>query len=251
FRSKKNGNDFRSASGKPGPRYWQNRVDYHIAATLNDESREISSEIVMDYTNNSPDKLEFLWLQLDQNMFKEDSRGNAIIPLTNSRYGAKGEKFDGGYHIKSVKINNKTVDYLITDTRMQVYLPEILQSEGGKTQLTSEYSYIVPKYGSDRTGSLETKNGDIYAIAQWYPRVAVYDDVLGWNTNPYLGPGEFYLEYGDIDVEITSPSNHFVVLGGELLNPAEVLTEVQHKRWNKAQNSDQTVVIRSEKEVAQ
>jgi len=247
----KNGNEFRSASGKPGPKYWQNAANYHIAATLNDKDREITATVKMDYTNNSPDQLDYLWLQLDQNMFKDDARGNAIIPITNSRYGAKGEKFDGGYKIKSVKIGGKDVEYLINDTRMQVYLTEVLKAEGGKTQLTIEYSYIVPKYGSDRTGILDTKYGEIFAIAQWYPRIAVYDDVLGWNTNPYTGPGEFYLEYGDIDVEITSPSNHFVVLGGELLNPEEVLTSTQLERWNEAKKSDKTVVIRSEKEVAQ
>src|SRR5690606_38810731 len=103
----------------------------------------------------------------------------------------------------------------------------------------------------DRTGILKTRNGDIFAIAQWYPRVAVYDDVLGWNIDPYIGPGEFYLEYGNIDVEITSPANHFVVLGGELLNPQEVLTASEQKRWNEAKQSDKTIIIRSGKEAAQ
>ena len=245
----KNGNEFRSASGKPGPQYWQNSVDYKISASLDDQKREITARVTMSYTNNSPDQLDFLWLQLDQNMFRDDAIGTAIVPLTDSRYGAKGEQFDGGYKIKSVRIGNASADYLINDTRMQVYLPKALDPKGGKAELTVEYSYIVPKYGSDRTGIQETKNGDIYSIAQWYPRMAVYDDILGWNVHPYTGPGEFYLEYGNIDVEITSPSNHFVVLGGELLNPEEVLTPAQLKRWNDAQNSDKTVIIRSQEEV--
>jgi len=245
----KNGNLLRSASGKPGPQYWQNSVDYKISAALDDQKREITAKVSMSYTNNSPDQLDFLWLQLDQNMFRDDAIGTAIVPLTDSRYGAKGEQFDGGYKIKSVRIGNESPEYLINDTRMQVFLPKALSPKGGKTDLTIEYSYIVPKYGSDRTGIQETKNGDIYSIAQWYPRMAVYDDILGWNVHPYTGPGEFYLEYGNIDIEITSPSNHFVVLGGELLNPEEVLTPTQLKRWKEAQNSDKTVIIRSQDEV--
>jgi hypothetical protein len=243
------GNLFRSASGKPGPQYWQNSVDYKISASLDDQKREITARVTMSYTNNSPDQLDFLWLQLDQNMFRDDAIGTAIVPLTDSRYGAKGEQFDGGYKIKSVRLGNSTAEYMINDTRMQVFLPKALSAKGGKTELTIEYSYIVPKYGSDRTGIQETKNGDIYSIAQWYPRMAVYDDIRGWNTHPYTGPGEFYLEYGNIDVEITSPSNHFVVLGGELLNPEEVLSPAQQKRWKEAQNSDKTVIIRSQDEV--
>lgn len=245
----KNGNLLRSASGKPGPQYWQNSVDYKISAALDDQKREITAKVSMSYTNNSPDQLDFLWLQLDQNMFRDDAIGTAIVPLTDSRYGAKGEQFDGGYKIKSVRIGNESPEYLINDTRMQVFLPKALSPKGGKTDLTIEYSYIVPKYGSDRTGIQETKNGDIYSIAQWYPRMAVYDDILGWNVHPYTGPGEFYLEYGNIDIEITSPSNHFVVLGGELLNSEEVLTPTQLKRWKEAQNSDKTVIIRSQDEV--
>jgi hypothetical protein len=246
----KNGTEYRSASGEPGPSYWQNEVDYHISARLDDESREITASVKMDYTNNSPSKLDFMWIHLDQNMFKDNSIGNAIIPLTNSRYGARGEEFDGGYKIKSVKVGGADVKYLITDTRMQVYLPQALDAKGGELQLTIEYSYIVPQYGSDRTGILDARNGKIFAIAQWYPRVAVYDDVMGWNTVPYTGPGEFYLEYGDIDVDITVPSNHFVVFGGELLNPEEVLTPDQQKRWNQARTSDQTVIIRTSQEAA-
>jgi len=247
----KNATEYRSANGEPGPNYWQNEVDYNISARLNDDTREITATVKMDYTNNSPSKLDFLWMQLDQNMFKDNSIGNAIIPLTNSRYGAKGEEFDGGYKIKSVKVAGVDVKYLITDTRMQVYLPETLNANGGRLQMTIEYSYIIPQYGSDRTGVLDARNGKIFAIAQWYPRVAVFDDVMGWNTTPYTGPGEFYLEYGNIDVNITVPSNHFVVLGGELLNPEEVLSPDQQQRWKEAETSDQTVIIRSEQEAAQ
>src|SRR5690606_27599000 len=247
-----NGNEYRSASGMPGPKYWQNAVDYKISARLNDQTHEITATVTMEYTNNSPDPLDFIWLQLDQNMFSQEGRGHLIVPLTESRYGDALSDFDGGYDIHAVKLGSGAdAEHLITDTRMQVFLPEPLQPNGGKTTITIDYSYIVPTHGADRTGVLETKNGKIFAIAQWFPRVAVYDDVLGWNVQPYTGPGEFYLEFGDYEVEITAPANHIVVMGGELLNPNDVYTEEQVKRLEQAKKSDETVIIRSAEEVTQ
>lgn len=247
-----NGNEFRSASGKPGPKYWQNSADYDISVNLNEKTREILGSVVVDYVNNSPDQLDFIWFQLDQNMFEKDSRGNAIIPQTGSRYGSESKSFDGGYTIQSVKTaTGQELIHYINDTRMQVYLPDELKANGGKITIKIDYSYIVPQYGSDRTGILATKKGDIFAIAQWYPRVAVYDDIYGWNTLPYTGPGEFYLEYGDIKMTITAPSEHIVLAGGELLNPEEVYTDEQLKRWELAKNSDKTIMIRTPEEVGQ
>ena len=247
-----NGTEYRSASGMPGPKYWQNSADYKIAVKLNDQTHEISGTVTMEYTNNSPDALDFIWMQLDQNMFSQEGRGHQVVPLTKSRYGDAQSDFDGGYDIKSVKIGGgQDAEHLITDTRMQVFLPEPLQPNGGKTTIRIDYSYIIPTYGADRTGILKTQNGEIFAIAQWYPRVAVYDDVLGWNTTPYTGPGEFYLEYGNYDVDITAPANHIVVMGGELLNPEEVYTPEQRKRLEQAKKSDETVIIRSAEEVTQ
>ena len=247
-----NGTAYRSASGQPGPKYWQNAVDYHIKAQLNDQTNQITGSVTLEYTNNSPDELDFIWLQLDQNMFSQEGRGHLIVPLTRSRYGDANSDFDGGYNIQSVKLGNGTAaEHLITDTRMQVFLPEPLQPNGGKTTITVDYAYTVPTHGADRTGVLETQNGKIFAIAQWFPRVAVYDDVLGWNIQPYTGPGEFYLEYGNYDVEITAPSNHIVVMGGELLNPEEVYTKEQVERLEQAKQSDETVIIRSAEEVTQ
>jgi len=133
---------------------------------------------------------------------------------------------------------------------MQVFLPEPLAPNGGKTTISIDYSYIVPEYGADRTGILQTQHGEIFAIAQWFPRVAVYDDILGWNVTPYTGPGEFYLEFGDYEVAITAPANHIVVMGGELMNPQEVYTPEQLKRLEKARKSDKTIMIRSAEEVA-
>lgn len=247
-----NGSEYRSASGMPGPKYWQNAVDYNISARLNDETNEINATVTLDYTNNSPDELDFIWLQLDQNMFSQEGRGHLIVPLTESRYGNAQSEFDGGYDIKSVKLGSGTAaEHLITDTRMQVFLPEPLAPHGGKTTITITYSYIVPTHGADRTGVLETQNGKIFAIAQWFPRVAVYDDILGWNVQPYTGPGEFYLEFGNYEVAITAPANHVVVMGGELLNPNEVYTTEQLKRLEQAKKSDKTVIIRSAEEVTQ
>ncbi len=120
---------------------------------------------------------------------------------------------------------------------------------GTSIKVKIEFSYISPKYGSDRTGVLDTKNGKIFTIAQWYPRMCVYDDVKGWNTLPYLGAGEFYLEYGDFDVSITAPANHIVVCSGDLQNPSEVYTAEQQKRWAQAAASDKTVMIRTAAEV--
>lgn len=253
----KDGTNTRSASGQPGFDYWQNRADYKLTAKLNETKNEITGASIITYTNNSPDKMSFLWLYLDQNLFKEDSRGNAIIPITGSRNGAQGEIFDGGHKIKSVKIitknkgvsTEKEVKYWINDTRLQIFLPQVLNARGGMVTVKIDFSFISPKEGSDRMGILGTLNGKIFSIAQWYPRMCVYDDINGWNTNPYQGASEFYLEYGDFDVNITVPSNHFVVCSGELMNPSEVYTIEQQKRFAQAKQSDKTILIRSKEEV--
>ena len=253
----KYGNETRSASGQPGPKYWQNSADYQITASLNETTNEITGSEILTYTNNSPDKLSFLWLNVDQNLFKSDSRGNAVIPLTGSRNGANGQIFDGGHKIKSIKMlsiaNGKTTEkelqFEITDTRMQVFLPQDLNPGGNSVKLKIDFSFISPDFGSDRMGILPVKNGKIFQVAQWYPRMCVYDDIRGWNTHPYQGAGEFFLEYGDFDISITAPSNHIVVCSGELVNPSEVYTPEQQKRWAAAAQSDKTVIIRSEDEV--
>jgi len=255
----KNASETRSASGQPGAKYWQNRADYSLTANLNEQTKEISGSEILTYTNNSPDKLSFLWMNLEQNLFKKDSRGNAIIPLKGSRNGAKGQDFDGGIKIKSLKVIStvgvKTVEkeatYSIVDTRMQVNLPQELNGNGASVKLKIEFSFVSPDYGSDRMGVVDTKNGKIFTVAQWYPRMCVYDDVRGWNTYPYLGAGEFYLEYGDFDVAITAPASHIVVCSGELLNTSEVYTAEQQKRWAAAKASDKTVMIRTAEEVTQ
>ena len=244
-----NATETRSASGKPGHNYWQNRADYNLNVSLNEEKNEISGTSEITYTNNRFDSLEFLWLQLDQNLFNKESRGSALLPMSGSRYGDSSSQFEGGYKIKSVKIDGKDAHYTISDTRMQIDLVNELKARGGKVKIKVEYSFVSPNYGADRMGVEPTKNGKIFTMAQWYPRMAVYDDIMGWNTLPYLGAGEFYLEYGDMTANITVPANHYVVGSGELLNEKEVYSKEQINRWNQARNSDKTVIIRSADEV--
>lgn len=211
----------------------------------------VENTVEIQYSNNSPDELEFLWVQLDQNLFKKDSWGSKLTPHTGSRFGNRG--FDGGLEISRIQVTHNGQSYSprhhIIDTNMKLHLQEALQADSGQVTITIDYQFRVPDYGSDRMGRVNTKNGWIYEIAQWYPRMAVYDDMEGWNVRPYLGAGEFYMDYGTFDYTITAPSEFVVVGSGELLNKDEVLTKNQLKRWNKAQNSDERVYIINEKEV--
>ena len=249
--------DTRSASGKPGSDYWQNSADYIIDVELDTLSDIVMGKEIIKYTNNSPDELDFLWLHLDQNAFKNDSRGSAIVPLSGSRAGTRGQKLDGGFKISAVQVisgkgrNRSIIDaeYEIYDTRMKVLLPKPLESDGGELSLKIDFSFLSPYYGSDRMGIVETKNGKIYSIAQFHPRMCVYDDLNGWNTLPYIGQGEFYLEYGDFNISITAPSDHIVLCSGELLNPLETYTLDQLDRWALAESSDETVMIRTPEEI--
>lgn len=246
------GDEVRSADGSPGPKYWQNKADYKIDASIDDAQHRVAGQVQITYTNNSPQALPFLWLQLDQNIYSLQSRGVAATAIAGGRW-ANRNAFDGGYAIKSVTLieNGKEspVTYNVVDTRMKITLPRAVKSNGGNTQVKIAYEFTVPEYGTDRMGRLQTQNGWIYEIAQWFPRLCVYDNVQGWNTLPYLGQGEFYLEYGDVTYNITAPANHIVVGSGELLNPQEVLTAEQLKRWNTARNSDKTVMLRAASEV--
>ena len=246
------GTPYRSAGGQPGPQYWQNRADYKIAASIDTATNTVSGDVEITYTNNSPDQLKFLWLQVDQNIYKQDSRGSATTTQTGGRWANTG--FTKGDVIKSISFTqangkNYTPKFNVTDTRMQVWLNEPLKGDGEKAKLKISFAFEVPQYGTDRMGRLKTKNGTVYEVAQWFPRLAVYDDVEGWNTLPYLGAGEFYLEYGDIDFSITAPSDMIVVGSGELLNPQECLTAGQVKKYNAAKTSDKTITIRGADEI--
>lgn len=237
------GNVYRTASGKPGPEYWQNSADYSLEATLDDKNHTITGNVTIQYTNNSPETLDFIWIYLEQNRFTDNSRGTLTTPIQGSRYLGDVE---GGYELSGISAKTKTgisSKHIITDTRMQLFLDEPLAAKGGAVEIKMSYKYKVPVNGMDRMGRLDVADGTIYAMAQWYPRVAVFDDLLGWNTEPYLGAGEFYCEYGDFDVKITAPANHTVVCSGVLQNPKEVLTKTQQDRWAKAEKSDKTVYI--------
>jgi hypothetical protein len=241
----KNGNEFRSANGAPGPKYWQNRADYALQATIDTVENTLKGTETISYTNNSPDNLSSLWLQLDQNTYRKDAR---------SKFYSSGVANGSteGYQFENVTIEfkGKTIkaDYIITDTRMQIRLPQSLSSKE-KMKINIKYHYTIPGTFGNRTDFFSTKNGKIYEIAQWYPRMCVYDDLEGWSTLPFLGSGEFYCEYGDFDYAVTVPAGMIVAGSGELQNEKEVLTPIQIERLNAARKSDKTIMIRTEKEV--
>jgi Peptidase family M1 domain len=235
-----------SSDGSPGRGYWQNRADYSIEASIDTVHNILSASEQITYTNNSPDSLDYLWLQLDQHTYREDARSNFgthQLPAAHTP----------GYELESVmlQINGKQVkaDYRISDTRMQVLLPNALSPSGGRIRLSLRYHYTIPGEFGGRTDVFSTRNGKIYEIAQWFPRLCVYDRARGWNTLPFLGSGEFYLEYGDMDYQVTVPWNMIVSGSGSLVNPGQVLTTTQIQRLKRAQGSDETLPIRSPAEV--
>ncbi|MDQ2863830.1 MAG: M1 family metallopeptidase [Bacteroidota bacterium] len=240
----KNGNDFRSANGAPGAKYWQNRADYTMQASIDTNKNELSCDETIHYTNNSPDSLSSLWLELAQNTYREDARSNFYA-------GSDAAKHTDGFQFGDITVtyNGKSfkADYIINDTRMQIRLPQNL-SPKTKIDITIRYKYLITTFGG-RNDYLQTKNGKIYEIAQWYPRICVYDDLRGWNTLPFLGSGEFYCEYGDFDYTVTVPNDMIVAGSGELQNPKEVLSDQQIQRLAQAKNSDKTVMIRTVDEV--
>ena len=236
-------NRYRSGNGAPGPDYWQNRVDYSIHANLDPARKQLSADEAITYTNNSPDALDSLWLQLDQNIYRKDSRAARSGP-------SRAKAFTNGYQLDSVEVlrgHPHKAKYIVNDTRMQIRLERPLRS-GEKMRFRIRYHYEIPGKFGGRNGWTETKNGDIYDIAQWFPRLCVYDDLRGWNTLPYVG-SEFYLEYGTIDYFVTVPWNMLVAGSGVLQNPRQVLTRVERSRLKLASMSDKTLMIRSAAEV--
>ena len=240
-----NGNEFRSANGAPGPKYWQNRPDYTLHATIDTVRNELSCNETIQYTNNSPESLESVWVQLDQNTYRKDARSNFF-----SRFRADGHTEGFQFEAVTIELNGKDfkADYIINDTRMQIRLPEELRTKG-KIKIHIKYHYNIPGNFGGRTDYLSTQNGKIYEIAQWYPRMCVYDELEGWSTLPYLGSGEFYCEYGDFDYTVTVPGDMIVAGSGELQNEKEVLTSKQIARLSEARKSDKTIMIRSVNEV--
>ena len=258
-------NERRLASGAPGPEYWQQQVDYQIDTTLDEDRQRVSGRALVTYTNNSPHELTYLWLHLEQNLFKVGSVGSRMVP-PRSRF-ANREDFEGGFDIEYVRLAppvpssegdrpgaqpaaaGQDLPLAVYDTVGRVDLPVRIPPRGGKFRFEIAWSFKVPKYGADRMGVFDAVQGKVYQLAQWFPAVAVYDDVHGWHTDPYLGQGEFHTNFGDFDVRITVPRSHIVVATGLLQNESEVLTAAQVQRLSEARGSAETVVIRAEAEV--
>ncbi|MEO7209541.1 MAG: M1 family metallopeptidase [Chitinophagaceae bacterium] len=237
------GTETRSVKGVPGHAYWQNSANYLIHATLSEKDTSVTGDVTISYTNNSPDELDYLWLQAEQNLFNPSSRSAATALYPADNYSMPG----GGYQIKDVTVTyggkSYTVKPTITDTRMQVRLNSPLHAKGDKISIKINYSFLIPLNGAGRFGRQYTKNGVVYQIGQWYPRMCVYDDQEGWDILPYMNMGEFYCEYGDYEYYITVPATMIVYGSGDLQNSKEVLTSEEIKRLETASNSDKTITI--------
>ncbi len=235
-------NEYRSASGASGQAYWQNRADYAIEAVLDTAKEEIRGTGRLTYQNNSPDPLPFLWLQLDQNIFAKNSINALTAPpplvFAGTPFDMANRGFVGGLTLTRLDANGKALPHYIWDTMMRVDLPQPL-GPGQAITLDMAWSFPIPVNGAARMG----RDGSLYEIAQWYPRMAVYDDVHGWNTLPYIGAGEFYLDYGDYDVRLSVPSGFIVAATGTLENPDEVLTATQRERLARTRADTQPVQI--------
>jgi len=257
-------NEYRTGSGSPGPKYWQQQADYDIVAELNDENQSITGSETITYTNNSPDVLKYLWLQLDQNLFAKDS--NTGKTSTNSVRDSTAAKqvagqlglydYDGGDKIKSIKdAVGKDLPYTINKTMMRIDLPQPLKP-GGKFSFKVEWSYNVldRNVAGGRSGYeyFPDDNNYEYTIAQWFPRMCVYDDVVGWQNKQFLGRGEFTLPFGNYKVSITVPSDHIIAATGSLKNAQQVLTAQQIARFEKAKTTyDKPVIIVTQAEATE
>ncbi len=234
------GNSLRLASGAPGPDYWQQQVDYTIRASLDTDTNTVAGEAIITYRNNSPHPLNYLWLHLEQNIFREDSIGAAIS--RNTAIGMR-EAFGEGFRIDRLRAGGYDLEYHVYDTMARIDLAQPIAPGGSTFSFEIAWSFTIPDRAFRRFGIEKVEQGTIYEIAQWFPALAVYDDVEGWNTLGYLGTGEFYTNFGNYDVRLTVPRTHIVVATGVLQNPGEVFTPTQLERWQAAKSSDETVMI--------
>ena len=246
-------NEIRAANGAPGPEYWQQRADYKIKVVLDDERQRISGSEVITYTNNSPNALTYLWVQLDQNRFEQQALGHQAmeapdfedIGFRTLRSELSRETFEGGYQIQSVHDENQQpLSYSIIDTMMRV---EVSLKPGDTTVfgIDWEHNIVNAKAIRARGGYEYFENDDnyIYTIAQWYPRIAAFTDINGWQNKQFLGRGEFALEFGDYEVSLTVPADHIVAATGTLTNAGEVLSAVQQERLKRAEGNDEPTYV--------
>jgi len=252
-------NVYRTASGAPGHMYWQQKADYKMKITLDDENQKIFGEETITYHNNSPDALSYLWLQLDQNMRAKDSdtykiRTNELDDKVSSRQLKRlSNTFDGGFKIDHVKdANGKKLPHTINKTMMRIDLPKALK-KGESFSFSIKWWYNINdrmKIGG-RSGLeyFEEEDNYLYTIAQYFPRMCVYNDVEGWQNKQFLGRGEFTLTFGDYEVDITAPADHYVSATGTLQNPKAVLSKKEMNRLEEAKKAfEQPVFIVTEEE---
>ena len=252
-------NSNRLASGAPGPNYWQQRADYHIKVILDDENQRLIGSETINYQNNSPHTLNYLWVQLDQNRFDPNSEelliqeapgldGMSFNRLKSQLYR---QSFKGGHQIKKVTDSKgEKIKFSIIGTMMRIDLKKSLTPKSNYVfNIDWEYNIIDADLNRARGGYeyfKEDKNY-IYEIAQWFPRMAAYTDYTGWQNKQFLGSGEFTLEFGNYKVEITAPEDHIVAATGELQNTNSVMSDTQLDRWNKAKkNGDITFIVTPE-----
>jgi len=235
-------NAFRAADGRPGPAYWQQRVDYRIEAALDTERHTLTGRETIRYVNNSPHALTSLWMFLDQNICAPNSVTNQLdqppLRFGDVVFDFSCGGFDGGVTLQSIRTPDGPLAYEVFGTIMRVELPDPL-GPGHEFSFDVAWSFPVPEYGAGRMG----RDGTLYEIAWWYPRMVVYDDVRGWNNDPFIGAGEFYLEYGSFDVSLTLPASFVVTATGTLQNPEEVLTRTQRERLAQAMRSEDPVSV--------
>jgi hypothetical protein len=238
----------RTGAGRPGSRYWQQRADYRIRATLDPETHELRGRETIHYVNRSPDALPYLWLFLEQNICGPTSITEKLdqppLVFLGSTFDFSCKGFQGGIELESVRIGLKELKPAVYGTTMRIDLARPL-APGAFVDISIAWRFTVPDYGAGRMG----RDGTLYEMGQWYPRMVVYDDVRGWNHEPYIGGGEFYLEYGSFDVAITVPASYLVGATGVLRNPEQVLTASQRARLAKAKGSSDPVPIVSADEV--
>jgi len=235
-------NVYRTGAGRPGSRYWQQRVDYRIDASLDPATNTVKGRETIHYVNRSPDALPYLWMFVEQNICAKESITNQLnqppLVFLGSSFDFSCGGFAGGLALDSVRVAGRAVSTSVYGTTMRIDLAHPLAA-GDSIDLALGWSFAVPASGAGRMGH----DGPLYEIAQWYPRMAVYDDVHGWNHEPYIGAGEFYLEYGSFDVSLTVPSTYIVAATGELRNAQQVLTATERSRLAAARRSDTTVAI--------